>query len=48
MIDPTHTGMGGRWDVLRVDDGGDGGVLELLANFGLGVEAPDVPAWKKE
>ena len=47
MIDTTHTGMGGRWDVLRVDDGGDGGVLELLENFGLGFEAPDVPAWKK-
>jgi hypothetical protein len=48
MIDPTHTGMGGRWDVIRVDDGGYGGVFALLENFGLEVEAPEVPAWKKE
>jgi hypothetical protein len=48
MIDPTHTGMGGRWDVIRVDDGGDGGVFALLENFELEVEAPEVPAWKKE
>ena len=30
MVDPTHTGLGGRWEPIRVDDGGHEGLIELL------------------
>ena len=46
MIDPTHTGLGGRWETLRVDEGGHGGLIELLEDFGHSVDEPDVPEWR--
>ena len=45
-VDSGHTGLGGRWETIRVDEGGDGGIFELLENFGLSVDDPDVPGWK--
>jgi predicted RNA-binding protein with EMAP domain len=46
MIDPTHTGVGGRWETLRVDEGGHGGLIELLEDFGHSIGEPDVPEWR--
>jgi hypothetical protein len=45
-IDPTHTGLGGRWTTLRIDEGGGDAVLEILSDFGHTVEEPSVPPWK--
>lgn len=46
LIDPTHTGLGGRWEVIRVDDGGSDPALEILEEFEIYVDEPDVPDWK--
>jgi hypothetical protein len=46
MVDPTHTGLGGRWEAIRVDEGGHEGLIELLEDFGLAVDDPDVPGWR--
>ena len=43
MVDPTHTGLGGRWETLRVDEGGHEGLIELLDDFGHSIDEPDVP-----
>ena len=44
--DPTHTGLGGRWETIRVDEGGHEGLIELLEDFGHAVDDPDVPEWR--
>ena len=46
LIDPTHTGLGGRWEVIRVDDGGSDPALEILEEFAMYVDEPNVPDWK--
>jgi len=46
LIDPTHTGLGGRWEVIRVDEGGSDPALEILEEFDIYVDEPDVPNWK--
>jgi hypothetical protein len=45
-VDPTHTGLAGRWVTILVDDSGDNGIIELLEDFGLSLDEPDVPPWK--
>ena len=46
LIDSTHTGSGGRWEVIRVDEGGSDPAIEILAEFKIFVDEPDVPDWK--
>ena len=46
LVDQTHTGLGGRWETLRVDEGGHGGLIELLEDFGHSIDEPDVPEWR--
>ena len=46
QVDSSHTGLGGRWETIRVDEDGDSGIFELLENFGLSVDEPDVPGWR--
>jgi len=46
LIDPTHTGSGGRWEVIRVDEGGSDPALKILEEFEIYVDEPDVPNWK--
>ena len=46
LIDPTHTGLGGRSEVIRVDEGGSEPALEILSEFKIFVDEPDVPDWK--
>jgi hypothetical protein len=46
MVDPTHTGLGGRRQTIRVDEGGHAGLIELLEDFGHSVDEPDVPEWR--
>ena len=45
-VDSTHTGLGGRWQTIRVDEGGHAGLIELLEDFGHSVDEPDVPEWR--
>lgn len=45
-IDPTHTGLSGRWVTIRVDDGDHECLIELLEDFGHTVDEPSVPEWK--
>jgi hypothetical protein len=45
-LDSTHTGLGGRWVAIRVDEGGHDGIIELLEDFGHSVEEPYVPEWR--
>ncbi len=45
-VDSTHTGLGGRWQTIRVDEGGHEGLIELLEDFGHDVDEPDVPEWR--
>ena len=45
-VDSTHTGLGGRWQTIRVDEGGHAGLIELLEDFGHFVDEPDVPEWR--
>jgi len=46
LVDPTHTGLGGRWETLRVDEGGHEGLIELLEDFGHSIGEPEVPEWR--
>jgi len=46
MIDPTHTGLGGRWETICVDEGSHKGLIELLEDFGHCIDVPDVPEWR--
>lgn len=46
MVDPTRTGLGGRWETIRVDEGGHEGLIELLEDFGHSIDQPDVPEWR--
>ena len=45
-VDSTHTGLGGRWHTIRVDEAGHAGLIELLEDFGHFVDEPDVPEWR--
>ncbi len=45
-VDSTHTGLGGRWETISVDEGGHEGLIELLEDFGYAVDDPDVPEWR--
>ena len=45
-LDSTHTGLGGRWVTIRVDEGGQEGIFDLLEDFGCSVDEPDVPEWR--
>ena len=45
-VDSTHTGLGGRWQTIRVDEGGHEGLIELLEDCGHSVDEPDVPEWR--
>jgi hypothetical protein len=45
-VDSTHTGLGGRWQTIGVDEGGHAGLIELLEDFCHSVDEPDVPEWR--
>jgi len=46
MIDPTHTGLGGRWVGFRIDD--PYSIVENLVEFlEIEIEEPDVPEPRK-
>ena len=45
-VDSTHTGLGGRWQTIRIDEGGHAGLIELLDELGHSIDEPDVPEWK--
>lgn len=46
MVDSAHSGLGGQWETIRVDEGGHEGLIELLEDFGHCVDEPDVPEWR--
>jgi hypothetical protein len=46
LIDPTHTGLGGRWESIQVDMGDENRTIEALEDLGHEVEWPDVPEWR--
>jgi hypothetical protein len=46
LVDPTHTGTGGRWEAIQVDMGDEDTVCGALAELGHEVEWPEVPPWK--
>lgn len=46
LVDQTHTGLGGRWETIRIDDGGHEGLIELLNVLDHSLEAPNVPEWR--
>ena len=46
LVDPTHTGSGGRWEAIQVDEGDEDSVCSALEELGLEVDWPDVPAWR--
>lgn len=46
LVDSTHTGLGGEWGTIRLDDEQDG-IIELLEDFGQSVDDPDVPPWSE-
>ena len=45
-VDSTHTGLGGRWETIRVDENENEGLIQLLEDFGYAVDDPDVPEWR--
>lgn len=45
-VDPTHTGLGGRWQTIQVDMGDENRTIDALEDLGLEVEWPDVPEWR--
>ena len=45
-VDSTHTGLGGQWQTIRIDEDGHAGLIELLEDFGQSVDEPDVPEWR--
>ena len=40
--DSTHTGLGGRWDTIRIDDGRSAAEM-ALESIGIEIECPSVP-----
>ena len=46
LIDPTHTGAGGRWESIQVDMGDETRTIEALVDLGHEIEWPDVPEWR--
>lgn len=46
LIDPTHTGLGGRWESIQIDMGDENRTIEALEDLGHEVEWPDVPEWR--
>lgn len=46
IVDPTHTGLGGRWLPIQVDMGDEDAVVDALEDLGIEIESPDVPAWR--
>ena len=45
-VDPTHTGLGGRWQTIQVDIGDENRTIDALEDLGLEVEWPAVPEWR--
>jgi hypothetical protein len=46
LVDPTHTGAGGRWETIQVDMGDEKQTIEALEDLGHEIEWPDVPEWR--
>jgi hypothetical protein len=46
LVDPTHTGAGGRWETIQVDMGDENQTIEVLEDLGYEIEWPDVPEWR--
>ena len=46
LVDPTHTGSGGRWESIQVDMGDENLTIEALADLGHEIEWPAVPEWR--
>jgi hypothetical protein len=46
LVDPTHTGLGGRWEAIQVDGGDEDSVCSALEELGHEVDWPLVPAWR--
>lgn len=46
LVDPTHTGAGGRWQSIQVDMGDENRTVEALEDLGHEIEWPDVPEWR--
>lgn len=43
LEDPTHTGLGGEWVAIRIDENEHGAAEEALEAFGIEIEWPEVP-----
>ncbi len=41
--DPTHTGAGGRWTAIRIDENEHGTAERVIEDFGIEFKWPDVP-----
>jgi len=46
LVDPTHTGAGGRWESIQVDMGDENLTIEALEDLGHEIEWPAVPEWR--
>lgn len=46
LEDPTHTGLGGRWITIRIDDEDVALVEEILSDFGLEIDWPVARPWR--
>ena len=46
LVDPTHTGSGGKWESIQVDMGDENQTIEALEDLGHAIEWPDVPEWR--
>ncbi len=46
LVDPTHTGSGGRWEAIQVDMGDENRTIEALEDLGHEIELPVVPEWR--
>jgi len=44
-VDSTHTGLGGRWQKIRIDEGRHADIIELIEDFGHSVDESDVLEW---
>lgn len=46
LEDPTHTGLGSEWATIRVDDGEERAIFEVLGRFGQEIDWPEAPPWR--